>query len=667
MNMLRRRSLARRPRRDSRGLQVRLESLETRTVLSTTTILPSLAAYLSTLSTSTDSSATTMGPAVTNPTPAASALSPSALLSAYGFSGSSTAGLGTTIAIVGAYDNPTIQADLAAFSSYYGLAAASLTVVNQYGQTTNLPKADAGWSLETAMDVEWAHAAAPGARIVLVEAASASASDLMTAVQTASKLANVVSMSWGGGEWTGQTAYDTASYFANSNVTFVAASGDDGGASGVSWPASSPYVLSVGGTTLSTSGSESGWSASGSLWTGYSGSTGGVSRVESLPTYQASALGTRAASGRVVPDVASDANPSTGLAVYSTASGLGRSGWFQLGGTSAGAPVWAGLIADADQARAAAGKAALGSSQTLTLLYSLYGTSTSRSSSYAAAFHDVTSGSNFAGAATSGYDVVTGLGSPNASVIISAAAGYTAKATTVTTTPAAPVRVVRPRARARAHDIDDSSTATAATTADPTATAVAIATTIGTTATSTTATIAPPAATTAAGAGVTTILAAAATPAALPNQSLSATAPWTAASDDSELETPPAPPATESTPTPPQAAEEPEAQAPPAQDEAPEPTDAVPDRDPKDAAPAADPADEMEAWDEALAEVRIARPAAAEPGIVRATEDEEEGGGAPGMTITLGSAAFLWHQSIRNRARRDDDRRRFVPPVPSPN
>ena len=220
---------------------------------------------------------------MTTPNPVSGALTPAELDAAYGISTSSTSGAGETIGIVDAYNDPNIQADLAAFDKEYNLPTASLTVVNQTGGTS-LPQTDAGWSLEIALDVEWAHAAAPGAKIVLVEANSANTSDLMAAVQEAAKSANVVSMSWGGSEFSGETAYDTPAYFANPNVTFVSAAGDDGGKAGAEWPASSPYVLSVGGTTLTLSGSgygsETAWDASGSRFSGYSGGGGGVSTVE---------------------------------------------------------------------------------------------------------------------------------------------------------------------------------------------------------------------------------------------------------------------------------------------------------------------------------------------------------------------------------------------------
>jgi hypothetical protein len=260
---------------------------------------------------------------------------------------------------------------------------------------------------------------------VLVEANSASLSDLMTAVQTAAKQANVVSMSWGSSEFRGETAYDTPAYFANPNVTFVAASGDDGGAYGASWPAVSPYVVSVGGTTLNLTSSgtirgETAWNSTGSRWSGYSGSTGGASLYESVPSYQVASLGS-GATKRATPDVAAVANPSTGLSVYDSVAGMGQTGWFQVGGTSASSPLWAGIIAAADQARVSAGKGQLSSTQTLNLLYSL-----ARSSAYSSDFHDVTSGSNFVATAKIGYDMVTGLGSPISSSLIAAASKFTA-------------------------------------------------------------------------------------------------------------------------------------------------------------------------------------------------------------------------------------------------
>ena len=399
------------PRRSRRWAGFCVESLESRRLLSTISTLPTITP--ASASVTADRGGWGEGRfsgGLTNPSPASSALSPSQVANLYSMAQSSSTADGQTIAIVDAYNDPNIQSDLAAFDAQYNLPAASLTVLNQAGQKSSLPATDPGWSLEIALDVEWAHAAAPGAKIVLVEANSASVGDLMTAVQTAAKSASVVSMSWGGSEFSGETAYD--SVFATPGVTFVAASGDSGGSGGAQWPAVSPNVVGVGGTTLLSGLTETAWSASGSSWSGYSGSGGGGSAYEPVPAYQSAVLGAWAKQ-RSTPDVASLANPNSGLSVYNTVPGSGQTGWFQVGGTSAGAPLWAGVIAAADQAR---GKA-LGSSQTLSMLYSLAG----NTSTYASTFHDVTTGSNLAGSATRGYDPVTGLGSPIVSAIVSAA------------------------------------------------------------------------------------------------------------------------------------------------------------------------------------------------------------------------------------------------------
>jgi hypothetical protein len=394
------------------------------------------------------------GGGVTNPTPPSGALTPAEISKSYSLSASPTAGAGETIAIVDAYNDPNIKADLATFDAQYGLPAANLTVLNELGQTSGLPPTDPGWSLEIAMDVEWTHASAPGANLVLVEANSTNTADLMQAVKIAASVSNVVSMSWGGGEFQGETAYDSAAYFGHPNVSFVAASGDDGGQSGAEWPAVSPDVISVGGTTLALSNSggygvETAWNASGSWWSGYSGSAGGVSKLEPLPSYQAGALGSSYAKGKATPDVSADANPNTGLAVYDSVPGNGATGWSQVGGTSAGAPIWAGIIAAADQARAAHGLTSLGSTQTLSLLYGLSESNGKTSAAYSAAFHDITAGSNFVAKAGAGYDQVTGLGSPIGANIVAMAATY--NTATSSARPAAVVATTAPRITA--HDV----------------------------------------------------------------------------------------------------------------------------------------------------------------------------------------------------------------------
>jgi subtilase family serine protease len=216
-----------------------------------------------------------------------------------------------------------------------------------------------------------------------VVAASDSLSNLLSAVDYAVALgATQVSMSWGGSEFSSETYYDY--HFNKPGVTFLASSGDSG--AGVSWPASSPYVVGVGGTTLSLDFygniiSETAWSGSG----------GGISVYEPRPAYQ---NGWQGASGRGVPDVSYDADPNTGVAVY-ISNYYGHSGWLTVGGTSMGAPQWASVSALIN--------ATFGIRLSDSVLYSFGGTSL---------FRDITSGCNGTYCATAGYDYVTGLGSP---------------------------------------------------------------------------------------------------------------------------------------------------------------------------------------------------------------------------------------------------------------
>ncbi len=295
-----------------RALPRQIESLEARSMLSATAI--PLAEPLAVSSTVTG-------------------LTASEIATAYGISSTASngtlAGTGQTIAIIDAYNDPNIKSDLAVFDAKMGLSAANLTVVNQAGGS-NLPATSSSWSLEISLDVEWAHAVAPGANILLVEASSANLNDLLSAVNYARNVStvSVVSMSWGMSEFSGETQYD--SYFTTPaghiGITFVGSSGDDG--SPGLWPAMSNNVLAVGGTTLNTTAngtyvSETAWSDSG----------GGTSRYESEPSDQTSVQST---GRRTSPDVSYDANPNTGYAVYDSVSDQGQSGWFQVGGTSAG-------------------------------------------------------------------------------------------------------------------------------------------------------------------------------------------------------------------------------------------------------------------------------------------------------------------------------------------
>lgn len=322
---------------------------------------------------------------------------PVQLAHAYGFDKITGNGGGQTIAIVDAYGSGTIQNDLNIFCATYGLPATTLQILYPGGKPR---RSNSGWALETSLDVEWAHAMAPGARILLVVAKTASFSDLLAAVDAAVNAgAKQVSMSWGGNEFSSETSYDY--HFNVAGVTFTASSGDSG--SGVEWPAASPYVVGVGGTTLSLDGSGSVLSE-----TAWSGSGGGISAYETRPGFQ---NGWQSASGRGIPDVSYDADPNTGVSVY-IGNYNGSSGWITVGGTSAGAPQWAALFALANAARSAS------LSATDITVYTL------ANANYAGDFRDITSGSNGGFSALTRYDFVTGLGSPLAGSLVPALRNY---------------------------------------------------------------------------------------------------------------------------------------------------------------------------------------------------------------------------------------------------
>ncbi len=323
----------------------------------------------------------------------------------------SGSGAGQTIAIIDAYNDPNITSDLAKFDAEYGLSAPpSFTVDNLGAKTT-----DPGWALEESLDVEWAHALAPKANIILVEAASDSLNSLFSAVSTASKIpsVSVVSMSWGTQEFWGEWTYDSifTTPAGHIPITYLASSGDSGAWYGPMYPSVSPNVVAVGGTTLTLGsgnsyGSESGWSDSTG---GFSGTDNGFYFGENAPSYQVAA---QAAVGlsygvRTTPDVSFNADPNTGVAVYDSVAYSGQSGWFEVGGTSVAAPSWAGLVAITDQGLAPASKSTLSSTQLLTQLYDLPSSD----------FHDITTGNN-GYAATPGYDLVTGLGTPKANLLV---------------------------------------------------------------------------------------------------------------------------------------------------------------------------------------------------------------------------------------------------------
>jgi subtilase family serine protease len=311
-------------------------------------------------------------------------LSPSTIKSAYSFPTSSTAGAGQTVAIVDAYDDPTAESDLGVFSAQFGLPACTtangcFAKVNQTGGTS-YPRKNSGWALEIALDIEWAHAIAPGAHILLVEASSNSNANLYAAEDYAKAHAGYVSNSWGGSEASGESAND--GHFSAAGVSFFVSSGDNG--TPAEYPSSSPNVVSVGGTTLNFSGStlvsETGWSSGG----------GGCSLYETANASQA-AFGQYGQAGcngkRATPDVSLDADPASGVSVYDTTSYQGQSGWFRVGGTSASSPMWAGRSAVAGSVVNAA---------------AVYGS--------AITYRDITSGNNGAPCLV-GFDLCTGRGS----------------------------------------------------------------------------------------------------------------------------------------------------------------------------------------------------------------------------------------------------------------
>jgi subtilase family serine protease len=354
---------------------------------------------------------------------------PDQIRSAYGFNQVSLTGAGQTIAIIDVYNDPNIFNDANVFSAQFGLpqlTPQTFIKLNEYGNSNGpFPATNSAWSSEISLDVEWAHAIAPQANIVLVEANSESTSDVFQAMLTAQNYVGVtdsrtgkldpvtvVSMSWGYNEsnrymQSNMTTYDKNYLSPSRPITFVAATLDNGSRYGVYWPAISPNVVGVGGTVLTLNssggyGSETGWSYS----------TGGISKYEVRPTYQNLVpYGlTALPANRMNPDVSYAA---TNFAAYDTVGTY--HGWFQAGGTSAGTPQWAGLIALVDQGREEIGGQPLNSTQTLQTLYHFAG------SQY---FHDITSGSNGAYTAGPGYDLVTGIGTPIANNLIPAMIGY---------------------------------------------------------------------------------------------------------------------------------------------------------------------------------------------------------------------------------------------------
>jgi subtilase family serine protease len=359
-------------------------------------------------------------------------------------------GAGRTIVIVDAYGSPTIASDLQTFDATMGLPNPSFTEITPAGSPPPFDITDpnqVGWAAETTLDVEWAHVTAPGANIVLAIAASNNDSDILntTTYVVDHTVGDVISQSFGEAEACMDPTLlsEQHALFAKAvkeGITLFASSGDSGASQpscdpnstaalfAVSTPASDPNVTGVGGTTL-TADTTTGAYQSETAWTEPFGcnppavaptdvncSGGGFSSIYKRPGYQ-SALQKNHARG--VPDVAYNAGVSGGVLIYSATLnayfGEPATAFFIIGGTSAGSPQWAGLAADADQ---------LGRHRMGNIDPALYSIAKAKKL-YAAAMHDITTGNNDVAEingdgynAGPGWDPVTGLGTPNAAVLV---------------------------------------------------------------------------------------------------------------------------------------------------------------------------------------------------------------------------------------------------------
>ena len=296
------------------------------------------------------------------------------------------------IAIVDAYDDPTAENDLAVFSSTFGLPQAVFT---KFYASGSRPKTNCGWAQEISLDIEWAHAMAPYAKIYLVEASSSSLTALLKAESVAANLVAAagggeVTNSWSSGEFSSETSYD--SKFTTPGVVYFGSAGDKAGALG--YPSVSPNVVSAGGTSVQRDAQ--GNFAGEVVWNNqYGGTGGGPSVYESRPGYQDSISGI-VGSHRGTPDFSFDADPATGVSVYDSTSCQGRSGWLVFGGTSVSSPALAGIVN-------AAGHLYASTDIELSTLYGNLGNGSD--------FRDITSGACGSNAAGAGWDYCTGVGS----------------------------------------------------------------------------------------------------------------------------------------------------------------------------------------------------------------------------------------------------------------
>jgi subtilase family serine protease len=268
---------------------------------------------------------------------------PADLQAAYGLTAASASeGAGQTIAVIEAYNDPSAEADLAVYRSQFGLppcGTGCFTVVNQAGAAGPYPKNNQGWASEESLDVDMVSAICPNCKILVVEANSEADANLGEAVDTAASLgANAISNSFASPESKSDLKFNK-SYFDHPGVAVTAGSGDNGYE--VEYPAASPYVTAVGGTTLKRSSSARGWTE-----TAWKGSGAGCSVEEPKPTWQKDS----GCSQRTVADVSFDANLSTGVAAYDSDcslenefEGICFQGWGIAGGTSVGAPAIAAI------------------------------------------------------------------------------------------------------------------------------------------------------------------------------------------------------------------------------------------------------------------------------------------------------------------------------------
>ena len=326
--------------------------------------------------------------ATANPAIAPSGFGPADLRSAYWMFGTGRAT--TTVAVVDAYGYPNAERDLNVYRKQFGLPACTTAngcfrKVNQSGGTS-YPAMDVGWAQETALDLDMVSAMCPNCHILLVQASSASFSALAAAENTAARLgAHAISNSYGGGE-TGSTTFEAA--YNHPGIAITVSSGDDG--FGVQFPASSPHVTAVGGTSLRRAANKRGWTESA-----WNGAGSGCSVLYAKPAWQTDALCAR----RMVADVSAVADPNTGVAVYAPTSTT-AAGWMVFGGTSVAAPIIAGFYGV--------------NGGTVT-----YGSDPYKHKGY---LFDVRDGSNGVCGGTYlctgglSYDGPTGLGSPNSNV-----------------------------------------------------------------------------------------------------------------------------------------------------------------------------------------------------------------------------------------------------------